>query len=384
LQSFRKHAIAPYEHWEMYFKRGLEEAGCEWLEAEGVDWAEPLVPSEAPRQQEWREAAWARTLDQIRRQHDQRPIDCFLGYLYPAHIDPAAIREIQALGIPCVNFFCDNVREFVEVPAAFRCFDLHWVPEFKALSMYRRAGLRHLHAPMPAWVNASQRTWDHPEKYGVTFIGSWDSQRAALFARVLALGRSVELRGAGWDGALVPCTRGTRNSAWQTVANQISQVRELGSLAWLRKISEKLRPPIPADAFARFVQPKAGPHYVSITQESRIILGVNRYPSLRHPFTRPDTYSRLRDIEAPMMGACYLTEWTEGLDQLYDLGSEIETYRTAEEMVDKIRALEASPSKRRQLRRRGQQRALREHTVCRTVDKIAHALGLRAGLCSPQ
>ncbi len=34
-----------------------------------------------------------------------------------------------------------------------------------------------------------------------------------------------------------------------------------------------------------------------------------------------------------MMGACYLTKRTEGLDQFYDVGSEIETYRTAAEML---------------------------------------------------
>ena len=72
--------------------------------------------------------------------------------------------------------------------------------------------------------------------------------------------------------------------------------------------------------------------YVEITQQSMITLGVNRYPSFRYPLNKPDTYSRLRDLEAPMLGACYLTEWTEGLDDLYELGTEIETYKTAEEM----------------------------------------------------
>ena len=80
--------------------------------------------------------------------------------------------------------------------------------------------------------------------------------------------------------------------------------------------------------------------------EDAITLGVNRYPSFRFPATRPDTYSRLRDIEAPMLGACYLTEWTEGLDQLYDLELEIATYRSAEDMVEKLAELGADPARR--------------------------------------
>jgi spore maturation protein CgeB len=107
-------------------------------------------------------------------------------------------------------------------------------------------------------------------------------------------------------------------------------------------------------------------------------LGVNRYDSYAYPFSKPDTYSRLRDIEAPMMGACYLTEWAEGLDQLYDLGEEIETYRTAEEMVEKIRELTANPEKRKRMRCYGQKRALSEHTVAKSLDKISAALNLKS------
>ena len=34
-----------------------------------------------------------------------------------------------------------------------------------------------------------------------------------------------------------------------------------------------------------------------------------------------------------MLGACYLTEWTAGLEHMYELGKEIETYRTPEELT---------------------------------------------------
>ena len=75
-----------------------------------------------------------------------------------------------------------------------------------------------------------------------------------------------------------------------------------------------------------------------------------------------------------MMGACYLTEWAKELENLYELGEEIETYRTAEEMVETIRELESSPAKRTQLRSRGQRRALECHTIGQTLTKISRAL----------
>jgi hypothetical protein len=93
---------------------------------------------------------------------------------------------------------------------------------------------------------------------------------------------------------------------------------------------------------------------------------------------KPLRYSRLRDIEAPMLGACYLTEWTEGLDCLFETGPEIETYRTAEELSVKLAELSADPERRRSMRRRAQRHALDKHCVPRSVARIAELLGLSA------
>src|SRR6202042_1109419 len=94
------------------------------------------------------------------------------------------------------------------------------------------------------------------------------------------------------------------------LVGQLRQVREVGISGWVRKLQGRLRKPAPLTRFSRAVRPISGEHKedCEITQNSEITPGGNRSPSLRYPFYRPNTYSRLRDIEAPMMGACYLTE----------------------------------------------------------------------------
>jgi spore maturation protein CgeB len=109
-----------------------------------------------------------------------------------------------------------------------------------------------------------------------------------------------------------------------------------------------------------------------------VVLGINRVPSLVASDRHPLVYSRLRDIEAPMLGACYLTEWTAGLERLYDLGKEIETYRTAEELTAKLSELRADPERRISMRARAQRRALAEHSVARSIELIADRLGMRS------
>ena len=77
-----------------------------------------------------------------------------------------------------------------------------------------------------------------------------------------------------------------------------------------------------------------------------------------------------------MLGACYLTEWTEGLEHMYDLGEEIETFRTPEELAEKLGKLQREPDRRRILRERGQRRAVTNHCVPSTLKKIAATLGI--------
>ena len=378
LQALQNHNAPAYSFWETYFKNGIEEAQHEWLEANEVDWAEGLVYLNEDDLEKWRDRTWGLTLSAIKKQHQIKPVDLFLSYLFPKQVEPSVIQDIQALGIPCVNFFCDNVRDFKQIPKEFKCFDLHWVPEFKALKMYQQAGLNYIYAPMPVWIAPEHRNSNHPENYGISFIGSRDIQRERLFAEAIKSGINLEIRGAGWlsnDREGYENHPDLQQSVWQKINNQKRIISNGDLVFWLRKIKAKFVTKIPNEVFMSYVREKPKfDEYIKITQQSQITLGVNRYPSFHYPLNHPNTYSRMRDIEAPMLGACYLTEWTEGLEDLYELGKEIETYTSAEEMADKIHYLIASPHKRRTMRANAQIKALEKHTILSSLNKIVKNL----------
>ena len=117
--------------------------------------------------------------------------------------------------------------------------------------------------------------------------------------------------------------------------------------------------------------------YVRLSRESNVTIGVNRYPSFNYPINHPGTYSRLRDIEAPMLGACYLTEWTEGLDQLYDLDKEIFTYNSIDELFAKSEVLMKDKNLRQSLRVNGQKRSLSDHSIPTLLKKIIGVNGTK-------
>lgn len=375
-QSLRRHDVPGYAFWEYYFKQGLTEAGHELIETPGVDWAEGLTPMEPAARARWLGDTWTRTTDFLRAEHTRKPVGLFLSYLFPDQVEPAAIAAIRALGIPCVNFFCDNVREFTRVPASYRDFDLHWVPEADARALYTAAGLPFVYAPMPMWVPPGLRNVPENENNDITFIGSHDMLREELLGDAVARGLPLRLHGDGWrpGGAVAPPPPRTFGG---TLSNQAAFLRTHGLRGFAMRATYQLHRPRPNGWIAQCCQPALTQEdYVRVTRESQLVIGVNRYPSFRHPFSRPGRYSRLRDIEAPMLGACYLAERAPGLEDLYDPGTEIETYGDAAELVAKATQLRRDPARRANLRRLGQRRALADHTLARTFMRVTEKLGL--------
>ena len=110
LQSLKRHPIPAYDFWRPYFVHGLRAAGHDVLEVSGIDWAEGVAYSPGPALEAWRGRTWGALLSFVCQEQQRAPIHMFLCYLYPQQVEISAIKELQRIGVPCVNFFCDNVR----------------------------------------------------------------------------------------------------------------------------------------------------------------------------------------------------------------------------------------------------------------------------------
>ncbi|MEE1945145.1 glycosyltransferase [Pedobacter sp. KR3-3] len=374
LQSKQQHPIAAYSFWEYYIKNGIEEAGHEWIECADIDWAKGLVPQPKAEFNDWKNASWEKTIKFLKQ---NRP-DVWLSYLYPEQVDTGAIEEIKKMGIFCINFFCDNIRLFKKAPQAFGVFDLNWVPEYEAIGMYEKAQFRHINLPMPMWVAPAFRTVPTAENGRVSFIGSKDIQRQLFFEKLIELNPAIalDIYGQGWqEDKTTSQNRVPSNTVLDKIGNQFRFVAKHGLKAYKNKLSFGTFNPQASTALKALIRTKPDfEQYIRITRESEITLGINRYPSFDYPLYRPNTYSRLRDIEAPMLGACYLTEWAEGLDKLYDMGTEIETFRNEEQLIEKIKELASNPSKRAMLRTNGQKRALSKNSIVESLSQIKNLL----------
>ncbi len=383
LAFFQTHArgtgAANYGFWADMMRAGLAECGHTVLESPAIDWATGMEIADPTAQLAWRDRTWNHVLAELAKHQAEGGVDLFLGYFFPQQIEPAAVREITRRGIPTVNFFCDNVREFRRMPEAYRPFQLHWVPEWAALPLYREAGLAHLHAPMPMCIPREFRTLPIREENIATFLGSHDELRSELFGELAAQGARLRIHGKGWISAPgAPAPMKFSVSPWTRVRNQATFLRQHGLRALLRKWSEtgaRHATPPPADWLGG---PILRDEYIRLSRESAVTVGVNRFDSPHLTSDEFGVYSRLRDIEAPMLGACYLTEWAPGLDQLFDLENEIAVYRDAAGLAAQISRLLADPARRTTMRAAAQRRALAEHTIGHTLDRITTTLGIKS------
>ncbi len=192
------------------------------------------------------------------------------------------------------------------------------------------------------------------------FLGSADILRRELLAAAIGLGADVAARGVGWmEQFNPPRSPGVHQPLSQLLANQTKSSAKARIVALARKAESIVHPffggTVPLEKVG---PPVSREEYIRFTREAVVTIGINRVPSARRSNWKPLRYSRLRDIEAPMMGACYLTEWTEGIPSLYELGSEVESYRTPDELCWKLLELQSDPERRKLMSARAQSRVL--------------------------
>jgi spore maturation protein CgeB len=77
-----------------------------------------------------------------------------------------------------------------------------------------------------------------------------------------------------------------------------------------------------------------------------------------------------------MSGSLYLTHHNPDLDDLFDIGREIVTYKESRDCVEKVRYLLAHEQEREEIAHAGYQRAITEHTwqqrFSMLMEKLSH------------
>jgi hypothetical protein len=258
-----------------------------------------------------------------------RPLHFIFAYLSGELVTPETVRELSGLGAPMVNLALNDKESFVGrvrkgealgTRDISRHFDLCWTSTRDALEKYCVEGATPLY--MPEGANPElHRPYDVEKTFDVSFVGQCYENRPAVIGRLRDAGIRVETFGPGWPAG-----------------------------------------PLPTEEMVRTYS------------RSRINLGFGGVAGHKDTF-----HLKGRDFEVPMSGGLYLTEHCDELEEFFEIGKEIVTYRGIEDLIAKIRRLLADPAEAEAIRAAGRARALREHTWEMRFAKILDILGIIEG-----
>ncbi len=313
----------------------------------------PALPAERRFLEANRPRLEAELLRQIEAEHKREPLDVFFSYFYAGFCSPQTIERIRALGIFTVNWYCNASYQFDLIAPLAPAYDACLVPEKFRLEDYRRIGARPIYCQEAANPNIYQPAPPAPYLHDVAFVGQRYGDRPAYIAHLARSGVNVRAWGVGWTGYARTMARAPgRLKGLLSPSGLAYGVRRLARLWHDRRYA---LPPGVAGA------PLADAEMIAVFQRSKINLGFGAVGETART-GQPIFQVRLRDFEVPMAGGFYLTQYQPELAEFFEFGQEIECFASPDELLDKVRYYLAHDEAREAIRRRGHERARRDHT----------------------
>ncbi|HWY51299.1 MAG TPA: glycosyltransferase [Chthoniobacterales bacterium] len=334
-----------------------------------------------------------RIIDEVRAAHEQEPIDLFLSYFYNSHFDSAGFEELRVLAIPSVNFYCNSIYQFENVAGIAAKADYSWHPEKDARELYLRVGAHPVWVQMGADSNVYRPLPDVPREASACFVGQRYADRDRWLAALDRAKVPFDIYGSGWnDASVIGDAEVARRDAFylgrehyrpgsfasyaHVVRENVARNGQIGGLLrtakqWnYRRETRRLAPYV-------FAHAKGRAESVAATLAAYdVCLNLSNVWSDGRPGSKLIPHVRLRDFEAPMCRSCYLTGHTAEIAEFYEIGKEIDAYRSQDELVEKTRFYLAHPDAAEELREAGYRRAVRDHTWKHRFKELFRKIGL--------
>jgi hypothetical protein len=401
-----RHSIDPGRYygglWSANFYPALRQLGHEVVESQTDLLAASrfmhIAADFTPEEKEVRAKITESIMSELRNEHARRPVDLFLSYFYNAHFDPAGVDEIRRLGIPSINFYCNSIYQFENVAAIAAAVDFSWHAERDARDSYLSVGAKPIWVQMGADPDVYRPVENVKREPVAVFVGQRYADRDRMAATLIQANVPLALYGPGWSGdqsgngagkaeqTKVDLGRrahvaGSRAAYWEAVRqNWASSGFFRGTQRTLRQIqyrneSRRLMPLFRAAArgAVKFEDQR------QIFSSYELVLNFSNVWADGRPGSKLIPHVRLRDFEAPMCRSCYLTGHTDEIVEFYQLGNEIDTYASHEELVDKSRFYLANWKAAEKLRNAGFERARRDHTWARRFEELFQKIGVSHG-----
>ena len=193
-------------------------------------------------------------------------------------------------------------------------------------------------------------------EHALGFVGAPTGNRVLRLAGLRLLGCRTEVRGEGWQRA---------NAAPAAPRPWRADRRARGRLGE-RILVRALKPLVRSGA-----RPLGDEEMVPFLSRCRVVLGLNEGRDTQGAYR---SYLKLRDVEFPGYGCCYLTQHNEDVEHAFEVGREVLTFRHSAEAASLVRRSVRHPRAARAMGLAARRRVLAEHTWAARLAELARAL----------
>jgi hypothetical protein len=266
----------------------------------------------------------ARLLEAIDQVGARTPVNLCFFYADSSNIAPDLFAALHDRGIWTVLMGLDDRHTFtkfqrgdltVGVETVAPHVDLYWTSWRAGILLLHQIGSR-------PWLGGAaadplfHRPMPTAKSIDVLFLGQAYGARREIIRELRALGIEVECRGYGWEG---------------------------GNLDF----EECIR----------------------LFSSAKIVLGISAVGAMSDV-----TILKGRDFEAPMCGACYVTQYSEELTDFFTLGTDLVCYSTPFQAAEVISTLLANPDRRTELSENALKRSLHSNTWDKRISEMYEIL----------
>lgn len=257
--------------------------------------------------------------------------------------------------------------------SALSCYDLVLSSSYPMVEEFRRLGLRAelLHHAFDPRILSRMSAVTVPT-IDVSFVGalmmikSFHPERAELLE---ALSKSIHLEvytAEGSRGRLGRLRANAKACAYWGVEN----LRHLGvneriikRIPGIGKASAWTTPPRRLHLDGVLRPPVYGLSMYDVLARSKVTL--NMHAGFASSWT-----GNMRLFEATGVGTCLVTDWKENISELFGPETEVVTYRSVHECIERVQWLLSNPGLRSDIASAGQRRTLRDHTYANRAEQL--------------
>lgn len=321
----------------------------------------------------------AEIISQFETEQKKQPFDLCFFYLTDLHVSSDLPRYFRNLDIPTANFSCNNTHQFHIVKKISPHFTFNLHSEKDAAIKFKAVGAYPVWFPMAANPKY-YRPYQLEKEFDVTFVGQRYGLRPYYIWHLLENGIDVRAWGPGWrnkkDFVVLRKTFDwamkfrdiTMLTLMKNPEKRYHIARRLVDYEFHNYLKRKYK--------KQFELPLSDEEMVQMFSRSKLSLGFVDVNDYGEPGGLEKSHVHLREFEAPMSGALYVTGYTEEINEFYEPNIEILTYRNKEELLDKIKYYLSHPFEAEKVRKAGYERALSCHTYQQRFSDLLKNLGI--------